>query len=69
MKICMTLSCTFPGETGTPLHAMGVVRQLKKAGIDIFVVQFNGGVVFTQSRTRLREYRYIASHFLCGRCI
>lgn len=42
MKICMTLSCSFPGETGTPLHAMGVVRQLKKAGIDIFVVQFKG---------------------------
>ena len=42
MKICMTLSCSFPGETGTPLHAMGVVRQLKKAGVDIFVVQFKG---------------------------
>lgn len=42
MKICMTLSCSFPGETGTPLHAMGVVRQLEKAGIDIFVVQFKG---------------------------
>ena len=42
MKICMTLSCSFPGETGTPLHAMGVVRQLKKAGNDVFVVQFRG---------------------------
>lgn len=38
----MTLSCPFPGETGTPLHAMGIVRQLKKAGVDIFVVQFKG---------------------------
>jgi glycosyltransferase involved in cell wall biosynthesis len=38
----MTLSCSFPGETGTPLHAMGIVRQLKKAGVDIFVVQFKG---------------------------
>ena len=41
MKICVTLSCSFPGETGTPLHIMGHVRQLKKNGIDVFVIQFD----------------------------
>ena len=43
MKVCMTLSCSFPKVEATSLHSMGVIRQLKKVGIDVFVVQFKGG--------------------------
>jgi len=42
MKVCITVAFPFPGKTGTPLHAMEVVRNLKKYGIKVFVVQFSG---------------------------
>lgn len=41
-KICITLSFPFPAKTGTPLHAMEVVRELKRRDLDVFVVQFSG---------------------------
>lgn len=40
MKVCITVAFPFPGTTGTPLHAMELVRNLRKSGIGAFVVQF-----------------------------
>ena len=40
MRICMTVRFSFPGITGTPLHAMQVARKIKENGGEIFVVQF-----------------------------
>ena len=46
MKVCMTLSCHFGNEegiyNGTSLHCMGVAKNLKRLGIEIYVVQFRG---------------------------
>lgn len=36
----MTVGFPYPGKTGTPLHAMEIVRNLRKKEIEVFVVQF-----------------------------